>query len=478
MFAPFDETLAARYCRSLMRKLDGERCLDFEDAAGNPIPAGERSGRFSTSYVFSGARGQMFGVLVCRTAAGGTVVLKAFSGQYNGCWNVPGWVPPLLDTAAYDAITARDDAEIKSLSLRIASAQTGGSDAASMAELKRLRKELSRRSLVSVYRLYRFPCADGTVRTFDDFYGGFRNGTAFPPTGTGDCCAPKLLGYAFAHRLQPLSLAEFFYGAPNRSGTRVPGCFYPPCDEKCGIVLPVMLGIEIVYRDEHCIVLNKPAGLLSVPGRGEDKQDCAVHRLRRLYPDCIAQPSVHRLDMDTSGLLVLALTADAHRCLSRQFMEGTVHKEYEALLRGKPCGAAAQSVCADRDGLCGFRAAESGRIELPFRLDVENRPRQVFDPVYGKTGVTEWRFIGFERCGKETSSDGVLTRVRFTPLTGRTHQLRLHSMHPNGLGAPIRGDRLYGTRLEGERLALHAALLSFTHPVSGERMTFTSAVPF
>jgi tRNA pseudouridine32 synthase/23S rRNA pseudouridine746 synthase len=198
------------------------------------------------------------------------------------------------------------------------------------------------------------------------------------------------------------------------------------------------------------VVIDKPAGFLSVPGRGPDKQDCVTARVKNLFPGCLEQPAVHRLDMDTSGLMVLARTRKAHRTLSLQFSERQVRKRYQALLAGLVHG-------------------EQGEIELAFRLDPENRPHQIYDPVQGKTGVTHWRKLGVE--------DG-MTRVEFIPLTGRTHQLRLHAAHELGLGFPIVGDRLYGVREPGQRMLLHAQYLSFYHPLSGDAMEFFSPIPF
>ena len=208
--------------------------------------------------------------------------------------------------------------------------------------------------------------------------------------------------------------------------------------------------LEIIYKDSSIAVVNKPGGLLSIPGRGEDKKDSVTERFKTLFPRSIDQPSVHRLDMYTSGLLVLAFTKESHRNLSIQFQNKTVVKEYTALLDGEI-------------------TKESGLIKLPFRLDPENRPYQVFDPVHGKEGITEWEKIGIEN-GK--------TRILFTPLTGRTHQLRLHSYHEKGLGIPIIGDRLYGTGKEGDKMMLHASYLEFTHPETGERINFSSPPPF
>lgn len=208
--------------------------------------------------------------------------------------------------------------------------------------------------------------------------------------------------------------------------------------------------IKIVHSDAAIVVVDKPGGLLSVPGRGPDKEDCVVRRVQDLFPDCIAQPAVHRLDMQTSGLMVLALTREAHRNLSRQFEKRLVCKEYLAQL----------------DGIV---AQNSGRIELAFRLDPDNRPHQVYDPVQGKSGITLWEKIS---CGLNQ------TLLRFTPLTGRTHQLRLHSAHPRGLGCPITGDSLYGNGREGDTLMLHACFLRFQHPDTAQWMDFHSAAPF
>ena len=207
-----------------------------------------------------------------------------------------------------------------------------------------------------------------------------------------------------------------------------------------------MFEIDIIYQDSSIVVVNKPGGLLSVPGRGPDKQDCLVNRIKEIFPECIPQPSVHRLDMDTSGLMVLALTADAHKNLSIQFQDRVVKKQYVAVLEG-------------------IIENEKGEINLPFRLDVANRPYQIYDPVQGKMGTTLWKKI--EVVNNQT-------RILFTPLTGRTHQLRLHASHPKGLGCPIVGDRLYGHGKSGDPLLLHATCLSFQHPDNNKTLYFDS----
>jgi len=211
-----------------------------------------------------------------------------------------------------------------------------------------------------------------------------------------------------------------------------------------------MKDISIIHTDLEFLVVNKPGGLLSVPGRGPDKQDCVVNRVRTLYPDIIEQPAVHRLDMYTSGIMLIARTKKMHRLLSIQFEQRKVQKEYIAILDGVVKG-------------------KEGIIELAFRLDPENRPYQIYDSEQGKTGITRWKNIGT----KHNQS-----RILFFPLTGRTHQLRLHSAHPLGLGIPIVGDALYGHGEEGDQMLLHASRISFLHPESREHMEFISKPDF
>jgi tRNA pseudouridine32 synthase/23S rRNA pseudouridine746 synthase len=223
--------------------------------------------------------------------------------------------------------------------------------------------------------------------------------------------------------------------------------------------------LEIIFADQQLVVVNKPGGLLAVPGRGPDKQDSVVSRLKEQFPDAIEQPAVHRLDMATSGLMVLALTAETHRHLSCQFSQREVDKIYIALLDG----AVTEAVTGENGETC--------EIELCFRLDPKNRPYQVYDPVQGKVGITRWRRLAFSKTlfGSEVHPQ---TRIEFTPLTGRTHQLRLHAAHPLGLGCPIIGDSLYGTGQMGDPMYLHATRLAFTHPLSKERLEFYSPPPF
>ena len=372
--------------------------------------------------------GKMLGILACDDAEGNRVVLKAFSGQVGGQWIIPGWCEPAFSISEYTAILEETDRKVKEL------AQKGEESRAVSAEAMR-----------RLFGLYRIHCIDGSVKTCSQIFGD-----VMPPSGTGDCAAIKLLNCAFKNHLKPVSMAEFYYGGQTPSGTKESCQFYPPCEEKCRPLLKEMLGLDILYLDQEIVVVNKPAGLLSVPGKGEDKQDCVVNRVKRLFPDCIDNPSVHRLDMDTSGILVLALTKESQRFLSMEFESRRVHKKYTALLDG-------------------ILRSSGGALALPFRLDPENRPYQVYDPVQGRMCITIWKRLNVY--------DGK-TLVEFTPLTGRTHQLRVSAASTKGLGVPIVGDRLYGTREEGQRLMLHAGYISFTHPWLKEKIEFKEDAPF
>lgn len=208
--------------------------------------------------------------------------------------------------------------------------------------------------------------------------------------------------------------------------------------------------LEIIHQDDSIIIVNKPGGLLAVPGRGPDKQDCVVARVRALIPSMMEQPAVHRLDMQTAGLMVLAIDSDTHKALGKQFQSRQVVKKYEAIVSGR----------IDEP---------SGSIRLPFRLDPDNRPYQIYDPINGRDSVTLWKRLSNHELG---------TRIEFTPLTGRTHQLRVHSAHLLGLAAPIVGDALYGSGKAGDQMFLHATYLSFNHPEDHRIVEFCSPTPF
>ncbi|HLL06496.1 MAG TPA: pseudouridine synthase [Myxococcaceae bacterium] len=328
--------------------------------------------------------------------------------------------------------------------------------------LERLRHGFCRSLMRRIHDAYTVANARGERRALRELYT-----PGEPPSGAADCAGPKLLAHAYAQGLRPLALAEFWWGAPPASGGRVAGAFYPACKDKCGPLLPFMLEglpvtrprvfspvsataseLSIIYEDAWLVVVDKPSGMLSVPSRDTSVTDSVLARLRARYPHATGPLLVHRLDLDTSGLLVAALDARTHAALQRQFLHREVHKRYVAWVEGPVRG-------------------EQGTIELPMRVDLNDRPRQIHDPVHGKSAVTGWRVL--ER-------QGTRTRVALSPLTGRTHQLRVHAAHPLGLGAPIVGDRLYGR--EDARLLLHAEWLSFTHPHTGQRVSFERPAPF
>jgi tRNA pseudouridine32 synthase/23S rRNA pseudouridine746 synthase len=210
--------------------------------------------------------------------------------------------------------------------------------------------------------------------------------------------------------------------------------------------------LDVAYADDDIAVIDKPSGLLSCPGRDPALSDSVQTRVPRVFPAATGSILAHRLDQPTSGLLVVGLHAGAHRALRRQFEARTVDKVYEAVL-------------------VGIVEADEGVLRLPFRLDVERRPHQIYDEVHGKLGVT--RFTVLHR-----DVEAGRTRVRFVPETGRTHQLRTHAAHEKGLGCPIAGDALYGDPQTAPRLLRHACRLAFHHPQSGERLSFERPPPF
>jgi len=362
----------------------------------------------------------MIGILICKNNKNQIKIIKAFSGQINGLYSQLGWAPPCFDETKFNLIAKSYDLLIKDKNCTN-------------------NKAVSKEAQEKIFDLYEFTCIDKTIIKIKDVFFN-----KLPPTGTGDCCEPKLLNQAFSLGLIPLSMDEFYFG--ENVDLKIKGEFYPPCDQKCRPLLAHMLKLDIVYIDKYIIVVNKPHGLLSVPGRTPENQDCITSRVKTLFPDCINQPSVHRLDQDTSGLMVLAFDKESHKNLSKQFIAKTIFKQYVALVEGKVL-------------------KKSGTIKLKFRLDTENRPHQIYDEEMGKIGITN-----FERLKIFKYEGKPVTKVLFTPLTGRTHQIRLHSSHQKGLASPIVGDRLYGNK--GEKLMLQAKLLEFNHPFTKERLSF------
>lgn len=470
MFPPFLQELAYHYCQEILNKIEFGEIL-IKQVARESV---ERSGQ-----------GIMIGCLVCwNKKSEKREILLALSGYAKRFFftekNQKYTVVPDIVTAdkienalkEYDAEIHRLTDEINQLSFYIKN-QTENQiqkQIQKREDLIKKRTQLTDVSLRRVFDLYEFTTINKTKISLNQIIEK-RNGK-LPPTGTGDCCAPKLLSYAFENDLIPLSMDEIFYGKD--TNTKKNGVSYPPCDSRCGIILPYILGLEIIYRDSQIIVVNKPSNLLSVPGRGEEKKDCVVNRLKTLLHDnteYIEQPSVHRLDMETSGLLVLALTKEAHADLSSQFEKKLVHKKYIALLDG---------ILEKSEGELAPKKGETeGHIELKFRLDVENRPHQIYDEINGKLGVTDWKKTGTKTLENPvTKEKRKVTRIEFIPYTGRTHQLRLAASSKKGLGVPIVGDSLYGKCDAGERLYLHAYELEFFHPVSGKRMHFVKDPEF
>lgn len=480
----------------------------------------------------------MFGVLVVRYADGRLGALKAFSGQLDGRWRVPGFAPPVFDEAVRGQLERESDVIVKRLGAQLEEAQAEpefakiktllsdleqdqtarrsvhkaelrarkearaaqrvGATAERIKELDdesrrddrarrrfeaSLREEWSmarrplevlERRLDAMARLRRIVSQEVMRRIQDAAILENRQGerrsirALFAPVeapwGAGDCAAPKLFAEAHRAGLTPVALAEFWWGAPPAGGGRVEGVFFPACREKCGPLLPFMLaGLEVaprrrwatsaahelrvVYEDARLVVVEKPEGLLSV--RGTDPTGPTVHSLiSARYPQATGPLIVHRLDLDTSGLMVLALDAEANRLLQAQFIQRSVEKRYVALVEGLVAG-------------------EEGEVSLPLRVDLEQRPRQLVDHVHGRPALTRWRRLGFEE-GR--------TRLELIPHTGRTHQLRVHCAHEDGLGHAMVGDRLYGAPAT-TRLHLHAATLAFDHP-SGHRLRFESKPPF
>ena len=400
--------------------------------------------------------GKMMGVLMVEDAEGRKDFLYAFSGIAGGKGVVEGFVPPIFDLTDPGGYFRKKEAEISELNRLI----SNSGHASEIEAMKARRKEMSVALQEWLFRQYVVLNALGERKTILDI---FAERDLVPPGGTGDCAAPKLLQYAYLHGLKPLAMGEFWYGESPEKEVRMQGCFYPSCTGKCGPLLAFMLqGLDvepnpleedspsssedfrIVYEDGDIIVAEKPSGMLAVPGR--TLKVSLQERLQRLAGPGTDIRACHRLDMDTSGLIVFAKGTGNLAVLQQQFERHEVQKSYVAkLCPGKPL-------------------AEGGRISLPLMLDYDDRPRQMVDFKDGKQAVTDWELL------RELPGGEAL--VRFTPLTGRTHQLRVHAAHPLGLGRPIAGDRLYGGG--SGRLCLHAAALSFTHPRTGHPLSFTS----
>lgn len=326
--------------------------------------------------------------------------------------------------------------------------------------LKKLRKEKSNALQNFVFTNFSFINQQKETKSL---LAIFDEKEEVPPAGSGECAAPKLLQYAFANDLKPICMAEFWWGISPNSEVRKHKNFYPACQSRCKPILGHMLQnvemdenlleksslekeIKIVYEDDVLLLIHKPHEFLTVAGK--NIQDSVYTRISKLYPEATGPLIVHRLDMSTSGILLLTKTKEANKVLQSQFIKRTVKKRYIAVL----------------DGII---KENSGKIELPLRVDLDDRPRQLVCYEHGKRAETLWEVI--ERTANTT-------RVHFYPITGRTHQLRVHAAHKNGLNLPIIGDDLYGKK--ADRLHLHAEFIEFLHPSTLEKMSFTIPADF
>lgn len=328
--------------------------------------------------------------------------------------------------------------------------------------LKLERKTLSSSLQKRIHQQYQFLDSRGEVKNLLDIFS--ETNLPQPPAGSGECAAPKLFQYAYENNMQPIAMAEFWWGTSPNSEVRKHKQFYPSCRGKCEPILGHMMqgleveenpmeqfvayegDLEILYEDDYLLLVNKPHEFLSVPGK--TITDSVYTKMKAYLPEAKGPLLVHRLDMSTSGILLVAKNEKTHKNLQKQFIDRSIKKRYVALLDGEI-------------------DMESGYIDLPLRVDFNNRPRQLVCHDHGKPAKTRFEVIA--------KTEGK-TRVYFYPISGRTHQLRVHAAHQKGLSTPIVGDDLYGTK--GERLHLHAQMLEFVHPVKKERMRITCDVPF
>lgn len=376
-------------------------------------------------------QGKMLGVLVTKDG-----FLAAFSGTLCGRGTLPYFVQPVFDL--HGTYFEEEEARISAL--------PNGEE----------RKRRSRALQQWLFEQFHFLNAEGHSASLLSLFAD-----RTPPSGAGECCAPKLLQYAYRHRLQPLCMAEFWMGDTPKGEIREEGHFYPACQHKCKPILTWMLRgldveenpmrrdydllirqLRIVHEDADFIVIDKPSGLLSVPGKDD------LPSVQDLLPDSLI---VHRLDMDTSGLMVLARTKEAHKRLQDQFIRHTIGKRYSALLEHP------------------MAEGQKGRIDLPLCPNPYDRPRQIVHEEYGRRAITNYEVIA--NCNGNAL-------LHLWPETGRTHQLRVHTAHPLGLNNPIIGDRLYGHPDGRHRLMLQADELTFQHPTTGRTMTFTLDLRF
>lgn len=489
------------------------------------------------------SRGKMFGVLVVKDGNGELGFLSAFSGNLAGSNCHDYFVPPIYDMLRPGDFFRRGEAEISAINAEIASIEqsaeyiaakhnldrvttdselaisalkatlaerkrlrdlrrSNGEDSAQLilesqrdnadlqrtkreqresvakatqrynlhitkiAELKSERQRRSSALQLQLFEQFRILNSRGEVKTLVELFAPTPQ--IIPPAGAGECAAPKLLQYAYLNGYTPIAMAEFWQGASPRGEVRHHDAFYPACNGKCKPILLFMLeglNVEdnplcniappeprILWEDKWLVAIDKPCGMLSVDGKSgvRSVQDWANEH----YPDLSSLMIIHRLDQSTSGILILAKDKETHKAMQEQFIKRTVKKRYTAILEGEV-------------------RQDAGTIDLPIKLDYDNRPRQMVASD-GKRAITEYRVL---------SREGSRTRIEFYPITGRTHQLRLHSAHIDGLNAPIVGDEIYGVVgangiNEGPRLCLHASYLAFIHPHTGKEFVIECPAEF
>lgn len=412
--------------------------------------------------------GKMFGVMIVE-ADGRRYYLAAFSGMIGGTYLQEGFVPPVYNLQTEGSYFKQEEANISAINHRIANGE----------DTEELRKERKQRSIALqqwLFEQFHLLNAKGEskslislfenqpqILTAEEYFNGKRQtqmGSRIP-SGAGECCAPKLLQYAYQHQLKPLCMAEFWLGPSPKDEVRIDGQYYPACHSKCKPILRHMLEglqveenpmlstareqakkVEYIYEDDDMAVVYKPAGLPSTPGN--DDMPSLLDIVRKRWAGAV---NVHRLDMDTSGIIVFALNENAYKQLQEQFVKQAVGKTYVALL---------ENPVADN-------VPRKGTITLPLLPNPFDRPRQMVSYEHGKRAVTDY----------ELQEEA---RVVFHPKTGRTHQLRVHSAHSDGLGVPIKGDALYGRA--ADRLYLHAERIEIKHPRTGAGMIFERKADF
>ena len=420
--------------------------------------------------------GKMFGVLVYNgemiNGENGVNYLAAFSAKLDSSYFHEGFVPPVYEMTTPPVGTSKAESQrLQRLLFANYNFVNGKGETKNLLEIFKDEKPIipadewfNKSEIINL----QYPISNLQ--------------SPMPPSGAGECCAPKLLQYALTHGLKPIQLAEFWVGAPSKTEIRQEGQYYAPCSGRCVPILKHMTqgledlrieGVqksclegakkdfkvenlpkpEILFEDDYLIVVNKSAGLLSVPGKSDEPSAESLLHAR----------AVHRLDKDTSGLLVLAKTPEVYKTLQAYFQRHDIFKRYEAIL------------CPNQKSKI-LNLKSEGQIDLPLLPNPYDRPRQMVSLEHGKPAITRYHI-------REHRPDGTLL-VDFYPLTGRTHQLRVHAAHPEGLNAPIVGDRLYngdaslnGGLLNDEgRLMLHAAEIRFVHPITKKEMHF--CIPF